>query len=341
MAAEQGVPRGEVGGLDLPSARGSSRTTVGAGKRRSSISVVISRWLWPDLAAVGAGHREAGLDDPDLQPVQVRQVGAVGQVAQDVRISGWICCAPAAARRWPRPHAECVGVEGPTSSKMSMPGRSGGGAGAGPRWPRPGRPPTRARGADQAAGAGLGQGHQPQHGMPGEAIRYLIRPSQQQFRPVLRDLGEFPAIKAVTVRSPPKRTCRVQGWASGPATTSNRPSAVPGRAGGAGHADLVRRAPAHPGPPARRSASRTRAYPRRREHPQRQQEYTPVLDGRSRSRRAAPSWSARRHRGPARTAGTRSARRCPGAETSGDRVTAWVMVVADSYATGPLASGRW
>ncbi len=71
MAVEQGVPQGEVGGLDLPAlvvepdhAGGREAAVV---HQRGDEPVAV-----PDAAAVGAGHRQGGLDDPDVQPVQVR-----------------------------------------------------------------------------------------------------------------------------------------------------------------------------------------------------------------------------------------------------------------------------
>ena len=57
-------------------------------------------------------------------------------------------------------------------------------------------------------------------GYPAKPIRYRIRPSHQRLRPVSGTFTELQPSKA-TVRSPPNRTPRVCGWASGPATTSN------------------------------------------------------------------------------------------------------------------------
>jgi len=65
-----------------------------------------------------------------------------------------------------------------------------------------------------------------------------------------------------TVRSPPKRTPGVPGWASGPATTSNSAFSGVGRAAGAGHAAPSPTDTARPSPPVRRSAA---------VHPQRQE----------------------------------------------------------------------
>ena len=64
------------------------------------------------------------------------------------------------------------------------------------------------RGAEQAAGAGLGQRHQPQRGIPGEA-HPVPDPAQpgQRLRPVSGTLSELQPSKA-TVRSPANRTPR-------------------------------------------------------------------------------------------------------------------------------------
>jgi hypothetical protein len=67
-------------------------------------------------------------------------------------------------------------------------------------------------------------------GYPAQLIRHRIRPIQVRLRGVSGTLTELQPSKA-TVRSPPKRTPGVCGWASGPATTSNRAfsGAVPRR----------------------------------------------------------------------------------------------------------------
>jgi hypothetical protein len=57
-------------------------------------------------------------------------------------------------------------------------------------------------------------------GYPAKPIRYRIRPSHPRLRPLSGTFTELQPSKA-TVRSPPKRTPGVRGWASGPATTSN------------------------------------------------------------------------------------------------------------------------
>ena len=101
------------------------------------------------------------------QPVQVRQVGAIGQVAQDGRVAGGL--GPRQQQRaGGRDLAqERVGVEGPVQQdeharaqqRQQPPGHGG--------LVPVGRRPE--RGAEQAAGAGLGQGHQPQRRIPGKA----------------------------------------------------------------------------------------------------------------------------------------------------------------------------
>jgi hypothetical protein len=58
-------------------------------------------------------------------------------------------------------------------------------------------------------------------GYPAKPIRYRIRPSHQRLRLVSGALSELQPSKA-TVRSPANRTPGVPGWASGPATTSNK-----------------------------------------------------------------------------------------------------------------------
>jgi hypothetical protein len=119
-----------------------------------------------DPAAVGAGHRQAGLDDPDLQPVQVRQVGAVGQVAQDVRVAGGLgpCQQQRAGGRdltQERVRVERL-VQQHQHARVQQGQQPPGHGGLVPVRSRP------ERGAEQAAGAGLGQRHQPQRGIPGE-----------------------------------------------------------------------------------------------------------------------------------------------------------------------------
>jgi len=120
-----------------------------------------------DPAAVGAGHRHAGLDDADLQSIQVRQVGAIRQMTQHDRVAGGL-----GPRHQQRPGSrdlaqERVAIEGSVQQdeharvqQRQQPARHGG------LVPVRGRPE---RGAEQAAGASLGQRHQPQRGIPGKA----------------------------------------------------------------------------------------------------------------------------------------------------------------------------
>ena len=58
-------------------------------------------------------------------------------------------------------------------------------------------------------------------GYPAQPIRYRILPIQDRFRSVSGIFSELQPSKA-TVRSPPKQVPGLRGWASGPATTSNR-----------------------------------------------------------------------------------------------------------------------
>jgi hypothetical protein len=166
MAIEQGVPQREIRRFDLPALvikpdHGGGREPAVVHQRGDQPVGV------PDPAAVGAGHRHAGLDDPDRQPAQVRQVGAVRQVAQDCRVAGGL--GPRQQQRaGGRDLAqERVRIEGPVQQHQHArpqqgqqpPGHSG-------LIPVRGRPERR---AEQAAGAGLGQRHQPQRGIPGKA----------------------------------------------------------------------------------------------------------------------------------------------------------------------------
>ncbi len=110
------------------------------------------------------------------------------------------------------------------------------------------------RGAEQAAGTGLGQRHQPQRRVPGQAIRLRIFPIQQRLRSVSGIFTELQPSNA-TVRSPPKRTPEYAAEPAAPPLPRTAPSAAPGPDGGAGPAALSPTAAAGPGQPARRSAS--------------------------------------------------------------------------------------
>jgi hypothetical protein len=100
-------------------------------------------------------------------------------------------------------------------------------------------------------------------GYPAQPIRYLIRPIQQRLRSVSGTFSEFRPSKA-TVRSPPNRTPGVCGWASGPATTSNKAfiGAGPSRRRRSRSAFSDGQGSSRPASPAV-SFSQTRAYPRR------------------------------------------------------------------------------
>jgi len=84
---QQGVPQGEVGRFDLP------LLVIQAEQGGGGIAAVVrQRGDQPvgvlDAAAVGAGHGQVRFDDPHLQAVQVRAVGAVRQVLQHRRAAG-------------------------------------------------------------------------------------------------------------------------------------------------------------------------------------------------------------------------------------------------------------
>ena len=147
----------------------------------------------PDPAAVGAGHRHASLDDPDRQPAQLRQVGAVRQVTQDDRVAGGL-----GPRQQHRPGGrdraqERVAVEGPVqqdeharAQQVQQPAGHGGlvPVGCGPE-----------RGAEQAAGSGLGQGHQPQRGISGKAHPVPDPAQPPAVTPGIRDLERVAAVE--------------------------------------------------------------------------------------------------------------------------------------------------
>lgn len=112
VAVEQGVPQGEVGGLDLPALVREPDQGVGrvvpVVEQGGDQAVAVAA-----AAAVRAGHGQVGFDDPHCQPVQAGQVGAVGQVLAYRRVAG----GPAPGEQH-RPGAvdrgeESVGVEGP------------------------------------------------------------------------------------------------------------------------------------------------------------------------------------------------------------------------------------
>jgi hypothetical protein len=77
VPVEQGVPQGEVGGLDLPAFvvepdQGGGRVAAVVGQGGDQPVAVVH------AAAVRAGHGQVGFDDSDRQAVQTGQVGAVG-----------------------------------------------------------------------------------------------------------------------------------------------------------------------------------------------------------------------------------------------------------------------
>ena len=132
------------------------------------------------------------------------------------------------------------------------------------------------RGAEQAAGAGLGQGHQPQRRIPGEAHPV---PDPAQPAAVAAGVGDLERVAARRRRPCAARRTAPPACAAGPAARRpprTAPSAVPGRAGGAGPAapSPTGTAPARPASPAV-SLAQTRGIAQPREQPQRQHEVHP------------------------------------------------------------------
>ena len=111
---------------------------------------------------------------------------------QDKRGCGWTWRGPAASPRWRRSRRGRRWRRRPGPAGPACPGRAAAAA-AGPGWPRPGR--CRAeRGAEQAAGAGLGQRHQPQRGIAGEA-HPVADPADPG--PVAAGVGNLQRIQAI------------------------------------------------------------------------------------------------------------------------------------------------
>ena len=166
MTVQQGVPQRVVSTLDLPSLviepdQGQRRVAAVVGQGGDQPVPV------PVAAAVSAGDGHVGLDDPHGQAVQVREVGAVRQMPQDAGMAGG---AGAGQQHGPGGvdlGEEGVRVEGAVDQQehawaqqvQQPPGQVG-------------LIPVSRRAehsAEQPAGTGLGQGHQPQGGIPGEA----------------------------------------------------------------------------------------------------------------------------------------------------------------------------
>ncbi len=126
------------------------------------------------------------------RPAQARQVGAVGQVLQHPGAAG----GPGPGQQH-RPGCvdlgqERVGVEAPVqqdehagAQQRQQPAGQGGLVPVGRRADG---------GADQGAGAGLGQGHQPQHRVPGPAHPV---PDPAQPAAVAVSVGDFQGVQAV------------------------------------------------------------------------------------------------------------------------------------------------
>ena len=275
MAAEQGVAQGQVGGLDLPP------LVIKPDQRRGRVAAVVSqRGDQPvgvaGAAAVSAGHRHVGLDDPHAQAVQARQVGAVGQVAPGHGDCGWTWRAPAASPRWraPRRGTRCR-VEGPVQQDQH-PRAAAGAAAAGPGRPRPGRHAEPTRGAEQAAGAGLGQRHHPQGGIPRKAHPVADPARSRPGCGRCRGPSGSSARRRRQCAARRSDTPGVCGWASGPATTSNRAfsGAGPRRRRRSRRAFSDGDGTSSPASPAV-SLPHTRSVAQLREHRQRQHEIHP------------------------------------------------------------------
>ena len=167
-------------------------------------------------------------------------------------------------------------------------------------------------------------------GYPAKPIRYRIRPSHQRLRLVSGTLSELQPSKA-TVRSPANRTPGVQGWPSGPATTSNSAfnGAGPSRRRRSRSAFSDGLATGKPCSPAV-SLAQTRAYPSRGYIPSASMKQTPTRDGRSRSRRCTVLVCSRMSSTSSNGRYCVNSPRCPGAKTPAATVTARVIVmVAD------------
>jgi hypothetical protein len=94
-------------------------------------------------AAVGAGYSQVRFDDPYGQAVEIRQVGAIGQVLEYLRVAGGLAAGSSIAPVLATSARKGVGVTGPSPAGPACRARAAG-AGAGPGWPRPGRPLSRA-----------------------------------------------------------------------------------------------------------------------------------------------------------------------------------------------------
>ena len=164
-------------------------------------------------------------------------------------------------------------------------------------------------------------------GYPAKPIRYRIRPSHQRLRLVSGTLIELQPSKA-TVHSPPNRTPGVQGWASGPATTSNSAltGAGPSRRRKSRSAFSEGDGRSRPASPAV-SLTQTRAYPSRGYIPIASRKYTPTRDGRSRSRRCTVLVCSRMSSTSSNGRYCVNSPRWPGANTPAATVTARVIVV--------------
>ena len=196
------MPQRQVGGLDLPPLvvepdQGGGRVAAVV-EQRGDQPVAVA-----DPAAVGAGHGHVGLDDPHGQPVQVatgrsRRAGAPGP-----GVAGGLGAGQQHRPGGVRPRRGRRSRRRPGRASTSMPGPQQGQQPPGQVGLVPvGR--RAERGAEQAAGAGLGQRHQPQRRVPGEA-HPVADPAQPG--PVAVGVGDLQRVQPskATVRSPAKR----------------------------------------------------------------------------------------------------------------------------------------
>ena len=191
LPCQQGAAQGRERGLDLPPLviepdQGGRGVTARIGQGGDEPVVVT------DAGLVGAGHHHVGLDDADIQAIEAGQVGAVGQVAQYLWGPGGLGAAQQLCASCVDLGEECVAVEGPVqqdkhagSQQVQQPlGEVG-------LIPVGGRADS---GAQQAAGAGLGQRHHPQRRITGQAqpVADLADPG-----PVAVSVGDLEGVQAI------------------------------------------------------------------------------------------------------------------------------------------------
>ena len=235
-------------------------------------------------------------------PPRLRQVGAVRQVAQDGRVAGGL--GPRQQQRaGGRDLAqERVRVEGPVQQHQHARVQQGQQPpGHGGLVPVSGRPE---RGAEQAAGAGLGQRHQPQRGIPGKTHPV---PDPAQPAAVAAGVGDLDRVAAVEGDRAQPAEPHPAGMRLGQRPGDHLEQRLQRR-----RAEPARAGPATPSPtgrppaglPAPRSACpRPGHSPAAGTSPARARS-TPRPGTAGPAAGAAPSWSAPGCHRPARTAGT-------------------------------------